>query len=268
MIKTTTYIFVFLMSFSLFSQVEKLNNYKYIVVSNQFDFLRVSDQYKTSSLTKFLLKKKGFQVFLSNELLPEELATNRCLGLEVNVINKSGMLTTKNAIEFKDCYNKIIFTTAIGKSKDKDYKRAYHEAIRNAYNTISDFTYNYQQTGFYKNKEVISKKNTINSVPNNVIASVKTKTKVIPKSNVKKEEPKKEIIKPNLVEVLYAQSKNNGFQLVNTKSEVVFMILKSNLKDVFIIKDKNGILYKVGEKWVAEYYKNNVLVKKEYQIKF
>ncbi len=49
---------------------------------------------------------------------------------------------------------------------------------------------------------------------------------------------------------------------------MVFLILKTNVKNVFIIHDKNGILYKLGENWVAEFYEKNQLVTKEYQIKF
>ena len=67
---------------------------------------------------------------------------------------------------------------------------------------------------------------------------------------------------------MYAQSIENGFQLVNTKPEVVFKILKTNLKDVYIITDKKGVFYKVGERWFAEYYENNQLQQIEYQIKF
>jgi hypothetical protein len=70
------------------------------------------------------------------------------------------------------------------------------------------------------------------------------------------------------VDVLYAQALKNGFQLINTKPEVVFIILNSNLKDVFIIKDKNGVFYKVGELWVSEYYENKQLIQKEFQVKF
>jgi len=43
----------FIISFSLFGQ-QTVNNYKYVVVANQFDFFEKADQYQTSSLTKFL----------------------------------------------------------------------------------------------------------------------------------------------------------------------------------------------------------------------
>ena len=64
------------------------------------------------------------------------------------------------------------------------------------------------------------------------------------------------------------QAKANGFQLVNTTPEVVFLLLKTNVKDVFVIKDKNGILYKVGDVWIAEFYENDRLTTKTYLIKF
>ena len=79
---------------------------------------------------------------------------------------------------------------------------------------------------------------------------------------------KEKTILSNSADILYAQTKNNGFQLVNSAPEVVFLILKTNVKNVFIIHDKNGILYKLGEKWVAEFYEKNQLVTREYQIKF
>ncbi|MGY0425733.1 MAG: hypothetical protein ACWIPI_02745 [Polaribacter sp.] len=70
------------------------------------------------------------------------------------------------------------------------------------------------------------------------------------------------------VNVLYAQPKENGFQLVNMKPAVVFTIFKTSLKDIFIIKDKNGTLYKKDGSWIAEYYENGKLIGKQYQIKF
>ena len=44
--------------------------------------------------------------------------------------------------------------------------------------------------------------------------------------------------------------------------------LNTNKKNVYVIKGKDGTLYKNGEIWIAEYYKNDQLVKEEYQIKF
>ena len=95
-------------------------------------------------------------------------------------------------------------------------------------------------------------------------------TKVV--TEVKKAAPIKKVIVntelPIDKNILYAQPITNGFQLINTKPAVVFQVLKTKLKDVYIIKNKNGILYKNENNWVAEYYKNNALIVESYQIKF
>ena len=275
MIKKATTIFIFLIAISLNSQQKKINNYKYIIVLEKFDFLKHIDQYQTSSLTKFLLEKNGFTVFLSNETLPEDLMKNRCLGLTANVIDDSGMFTVKNIIQLKDCNNNVIYTSKVGKSKEKDYKKGYHEAIRNAHASMDDIQYS------YKPLEESSIKKEIEVVKQEIIVPVK---KVLP---VKKEIPVKivsgintvipdPITKDNSIKtdikfntnVLYAQAIENGFQLVNTKPALVFKVLNTKVKDVFIIKDKNGILYKNEDVWVAEYYNNTTLVVEKYQIKF
>ena len=270
MIKNITCTFFLLISISLYSQVEKLNNYKYIIVPDKFHFVKSKDGYSTSSLTKFLLKKKGFEVYLSNDTFPEELNSNRCLSLEASVVDNSGMFKTKNQIVFKDCYKKEIFKTEVGVSKEKEYRKAYHEAIRDAYNSMSKFSYTYKPSKV----NVISN----NGVKNDNFTTATPTIKVVEKPiiisrpivtpNVNKTKIKKEVVVSSSLDILYAQPKINGFQLVNMKPEVVFIVLKTNVEDVFIIKGKNGILYKNGDNWFSEFYENNQLVRKEYQIKF
>ncbi len=177
---------------------------------------------------------------MNDETLPNDLASNKCLALTRVVTDYSGMFTTKNIIELKDCNNKTIFKSLVGKSKNKEYKRAYHEAIRNAFRSIQSLKYNY--------------------IPKKEISSTSKKEIVI-----------KEVLNKNIenkTKVLYAQKTTNGYQLVNTKPEIVFSILKSNVNDVYIIKDCNGILYKNNNVWIAEYYKENVKKVHRYQIKF
>jgi hypothetical protein len=261
MIKKTAFLLVLLISSSLFSQQINLDKYQYIIVPDKFDFLKETDQYQTSSITKFLLKKKGFKVFLSNEQLPEEIRNNRCLALFASVKDESGMFTIKNTIEIKDCYGVLLLSSEVGKSKDKDYRKGYQEAIRKAYETMTDFEYSYNSSLVDVKK--VEKKEVV--IADKVITTTPV---VMVTSDVKIETIKEKTIVATTVDVLYAQTTNNGYQLVNTTPEVVLSILKTNVKDVFIINDKNGILYKLGNNWVAEFYENNLLVTKEYQIKF
>ena len=227
-----------------------INNYKYIIVPSKFEFLKGEDKYQTSSLAKFLFNKYGFTAFLDNEELPSEVANNRCLALTGTVKDGSSMFTTKSVIELRDCYNKVVFTSQEGKSKEKEYKKAYHEAIRNAFKSVEALKYKYVPL---QNDEVVTTKE---------IPVVVTTTKVIENKAVEVNKDK------NVAEVLYAQPITNGFQLVNMKPEVVFQVLKTNVKDVFVIKDKNGILYKNGNSWFVEYYENEEQMIKEYEVKF
>ncbi|WP_435255330.1 hypothetical protein [Tenacibaculum sp. A30] len=230
---------------------KSINNYKYIIVPSKFDFVKEKDKYQTSSLTKFLFNKYGFTAFLDDENLPDEIANNRCLALTGTVKDESGMFTTKSVIELTDCYNKVVFTSKEGRSKEKEYKKAYQEAIRDAFKSIEALKYKYiplQEDVVTKTKEVPA----VAVVPTVVESKV---AEVVEKP-------------ANAKEQLFAQPIPNGFQLVNMKPEVVFQVLKTNVKDVFVIKDKNGILYKNGNSWFAEYYTNDGKVIEEYQVKF
>jgi hypothetical protein len=259
MIKKIVFSLLLVLAMSAYSQNTEINNYKYIIVKDRFDFLKEQDQYQTSSLTKFLLQKKGFTVFLSNEQFPAELSENRCLALTAVVKSTSSLFVVKNKIELEDCYGKVVYSSEEGKSKEKDYKKGYHEAIRNACNTMSDIDYTYNPEA----KDVLVNENSESVVELPIKKTIQTK--VIPEI----EEPvvvKKLVSNP--IETLYAQIKPNGFQLVNTKPAIVFEVLKTNLIDVFIIRDKNGVMYKSKNTWIAEYYENNQLVVKQFDIKF
>ncbi len=80
-----------------------LNNYKYVLVPKKFDFLKEADQYQLNSLTKFLLEKENFTAIFDDEDFPEDLAKDRCLALEANVIDDSGLFKTKLTVQLQDC---------------------------------------------------------------------------------------------------------------------------------------------------------------------
>ncbi|WBX71889.1 hypothetical protein [Tenacibaculum retecalamus] len=245
------FLILLMLTTSIFAQ-KKVNNYKYVIVPNKFDFFNKKDQYQTSSLTKFLFNKYGFIAVLEDEKLPNDLAKDRCLALTGVIKKESGMFSTKTFVELRDCFNNVVYSSVVGKSKLKDYKKAYNESIRNAFKTIEKLNYKYTPL----------KKEKVEVVNENIPAVV-----ALPKIVVNKPvsvNTNKEVEIANL----YAQSTANGYQLVNTKPEVVFQLLKTNIKDVFVIKNKNGILYKKNAIWIAEYYKENVQVIKKYQIKF
>ena len=238
-------------SLILEGQEINLDKYKYIIVSDKFHFVKEVDGYQTSSLTKFLLEKKGFQVFLSNENFPDELSQNKCNNtLFADVKDESDFLTIKSIIVLNDCKGKNIYTSKVGKSKLKEYKKAYQASIRSAFDSMTDFIYSNKPS----EKSLITPEITIID-----------KIVVTPDPVSQKKEVVKEIL-PS--ENLYAQPIPNGFQLVNTTPEVVYVLLKTGVKDIFLLKDKMGIVYKSAEKWFVEFYQNEMLVTKELKVKF
>lgn len=274
MIKKLLFIsFVFLIS-KTFSQEINLDKYQYIIVPEKFDFVNEIDKYQTSSLTKFLLEKKGFKVFLSNETMPEALAKDRCKSLFAEVKDKSSMLTTKAIIEVKDCFGKTVYASKIGKTKFKEYKRGYQDAIRKAFETMTDFNYSYNPDVVNISKELKEVKEKAPKVKENKLVKETKNIEVnieSPKPNkiIKTEKVTKKVEEQiNSLPILYAQPKEDGYQLINTKPEVVFIILRTSKSDFYIIKNKSGTLYKNDEVWVAEYYENGTLKKENYQIKF
>mgnify|MGYP000691373675 CR=1 FL=1 len=241
--KKAKLLLLLFISLSAFSQ-KSINNYKYIIVAEKFEFLRENDKYQTSSLTKFLFNKNGFQSFLDSEVLPIDFNNNRCSALFADVKKVSSLFKTKVFLELKDCNRITVYKSEVGVSKIKEFKQAYHEAIRDVFKSVKKLNYLYTPT---KSDDKVVKE-----------------TKVIDHIN-KLEKEEFSTVEKN---ILYAQITPNGFQLVNTKPEKVFIILNTKSKNVFIIKGKNGVLYKKGGNWIVEFYENEKLIHKVYQIKF
>jgi len=123
---------------------QDLNSYKYVLVPSSFEFLKEPNQYQLNELTKFLFEKNGFEAYLEDEELPMELSQNRCKALIANVKNNSGLFSTKLVVVLKDCKNNQLFISEEGSSREKVYKTAYQEALRNAFESISALNYKYE----------------------------------------------------------------------------------------------------------------------------
>jgi hypothetical protein len=260
-------VFLIMSNFFVFGQVKKVNNYKFIVVPDRFDFLKQKDEYKTSSLTKFLLKKNGFTVVLNSEQYPKDLIDNPCSGLKALVLDKSSVFKVKVVIELRDCSNRLLYTSEEGVSRLKEFKKGFQEAIRKAHASMNNIAYEpfLLETIRKDKKEIVI----VDPVLVKEGKEIKLKSEIPAINNIEKAV----LVVPinNIVlasSVLYAQPVENGFQLINSKPTVVFVILKTKVKGVFILKDKNGVLYKKEGVWIAEFYENGTFTEKKYQVKF
>lgn len=274
-----TLLFLICTISSISSQTVNFNKYKYLIVDSKFDFVRQVDGYKTSSFTKFLFKKKGFVTYLDNEEYDDELAQNGCKALYAQVKDESGFLVTKSFIEIRDCKSNLLYRSSEGRSKLKSYAKAYRQSIRQAFESIIAIPYEYDpslsETKEVAEKKVVEKKaekkpkvektpKEVKKEPVRVVQTAEVKN-----TFVKKEEPKPATVtKEESADLLYAQPNETGYQLVNTKPAIVFVLLKTNDPNKFFIKDRNGTFTKKGDHWLAEYYDNGKLVTKQYQVKF
>lgn len=254
-------ITIFLLFFGITIQAQELinfNQYKYVIVNSKYDFVKSVDAYQTSSLTKFLFNKIGFKAYLDNEEIPQELAVNKCLGLFANVKDVSGLFITKSKVELRDCKGKLVYTTKEGEGRSKELKRAYYQSITGAFKKLSHINYSYDPS-LSKDQTVVEKK---------PVVEKKKEVKREPIVVSKKVAVKEETSKKNTLPVLTAQKKGNTYQLIDDKANIVFVLLKTNDPEKFIIKDKNGTLVKKDGYWLAEYYDNDSLVTQKYNVKF
>jgi hypothetical protein len=262
---------IFTISFILFSVFgnaqNDINNYKYIMVPKKFDFLSSEDQYQLNSLTKFLFNKYGFEAYFIDDDLPADLRADRCLALTSEVSDeKSGIFRTRVEIILKDCYGSTVMTSRVGDSRFKEFDKSYTQALRNAFETYQKFNYNY-----------VPKKETIVEpvkIVNDEIVEVSKQDVnigVVEVSEVvSNADHKTEVVaaEQGNLEIYYAQAIQNGFQLVNSEPKIVMILLNTGTKDVFMVKDRNAIVYKKDEKWIYSENDGDSKKEKELHIKF
>ena len=192
--KKTILILVFLSTYQFSWAQQDLNNYKYVIVPKHFDFQKAPDSYKINSLTKFLVAKKGFQTIFEDEVYPNELISNQCLALKINLLKESNFMRTKIKIVFTNCQNKTVYESGVGVSKLKEYNKLYPQAIRRAFQTFDDFQYSYTPK-----KEVVVKEMPLvlevlkptekpSTKPTVVVKEVKKVQTVEKKANIVKQE--------------------------------------------------------------------------------
>lgn len=270
-------LLVFAVNWTALGQIN-LNKYKYIIVPKKFDFLKQENQYRLNELSAFLFNKNGFIALTEGSDYPKDLLSNRCLALNSDVLKESGMLKTKLKIVLKNCNDKIIYTSNIGQSREKQYKVAYNIALRDAFNSFKALNYSFkpdvvapkkqnkaeENTQYLEHKpkpvkaelDKATKVTTPNVTPHNLGAKANTKT-----TNITN-------ISTQIDSVLYAQTIKDGFQLVDKSPKVVFKIKNTDLKNVFLVDGKSAIIYQIEHTWYLEEITSTHTVKKELNIKF
>jgi len=235
-------VFVVLVSMFSFSQ----EKYEYVIVPKKFEFLK-ENEYNLNALTKSFFETEGFIVYYDTDELPIDLANNRCKALFANAVESNKLFTTNVVIEIKDCQNKILIESFKGSSREKSYEIAYKEAFRFALTSLKgqlNFKNNFEK------KEVEEKPVIVEDVVAEVIPATPQKS-----------------TNPNQ---LFALPIENGYKLVDSVPNVIYIIQNSSEGNVFIASkgEIHGVFHKKINGWYFDYYQDGKLISEKVSVKF
>ncbi|SFE62412.1 hypothetical protein SAMN05518672_108142 [Chitinophaga sp. CF118] len=234
------------MVFSIVARSQNtINNYKYVLVPERFDIFKQDDQYGINTLTKFLLESVGFKCFMTNDVLPADIANNKCNALRADLVAKKKFLATDLSLVLKDCQGQIIYKSEEGISREKEWNTAYTEALKNAFVSLRDAHYRYDSTG-----AIQATQSTESTIP---VQAAATPTMITENKDV-----------------LYAQPNAIGYQLIDTSPKKVMTLLKTSMPNYFIADNgvEKGVVFSKNDEWYFEYYKDDKLVSLKLRIKF
>ena len=219
----------FLVLFLLVTTVgfsQNWNGYKYAMVPAKFSFLKEENQYNLNLLTTMYLQKYGFETYYNSESAPDEFVNSNCNKIYIDVLENNNMFTTKLKVVVKDCKGTVLATSEEGTSRDKEYRVAYNEALRMAFDNFRILkTHKFQ--------------------PTNIIIET-------PKAEVG------EMSSEDLNRKLTVVKIENGFDLYTNENKLLLSAKNTSVRNVFIAVAgiESGVLQKgKDDLWYFEYYR-------------
>ena len=217
-----------------FGFAQNFNEYKYAMVPSKFSFLKEENAHNLNVLAKMYLQKYGFETYFNNEEAPDEFIQSNCNKIFVDVAESSNIFITKLKVTIKDCKGAVLATSDIGTSKEKEYRVAYIEALRMAFDNFSELKSHQYQPNIKK----VELSNQIVSEPDKGSG----------------QETTSEVLNRKLSVV----TTENGFDLYSLESKLVLSAKVTSLKNVYIAVAgvEKGILVKGYDGlWYFEYYR-------------
>jgi hypothetical protein len=115
---------------AIFSTTSFAQKKQAIIISSKYEFQKEKNSYNINNMLKAILVSNNYQVYFEDEVLPSEIAQNRCNALTGVLVDNSNMFLTKIKLQIKDCQNNLLFETAEVKSKEKDIQEGFIETIK------------------------------------------------------------------------------------------------------------------------------------------
>lgn len=217
---------VFLLSFA-FVKAQSINNYKYVVVDNQYDFQNEANQYRLNELIVFELKKYGIEAFRNNAVLPIDINRGLCNTLYVQV-EKLGFLVINLDYKLVDCTGTIIMELPSGSNKIKNYEQAYFKATRDAFGVLGKDAYTYEGS-FSKSLQTTFMNSVAIGIPAPMLSEDRLEEKLKSMEAPKTIVATAEIMEVNLV-MDYKENKEKSYSLKLNESTDNFDIYNAGIK--------------------------------------
>jgi len=215
-----------------------LNDYNTAIIPAKFEFQKEDNQYRINATIKAFLKQKGFEVYLTSDVLPEGFMDYNCNKVFVNAVEESTMFKTALKLEFKDCRNNVLFSTDFGESREKEYSKVYNEVLLIALKSFDKAKYKYSGKTYFDEE-------------------AQEKLKSMDKVDVSMESVKTE---KNEISV----------KVFNTATKEELVLYKTARQDVFLCNrnGKNGVVFAKGGVWYFESIENEKVSSDKLDIKF
>ena len=281
------YIITLLLLAFTASSWAQLNKYKYVIVPTKFDVFPEENSFQTSTLLKYLFTESGYNAVYSNDM-PVDLFGDPCLGVTVDLEKETKLARSRITILMKDCNGTVVFRSIEGISKSKEYRDAYHEAIRESFVPIQNMEYEYVAAKQEEKTITVSYANDIKKVEEKKEVNMAESAAVIQvatpeEQTYKSYEPEpSEYTKAETAESVAEKAKeekqldkyqarpmSNGYELMD-KDQLWLTLYETGSPDVYLARNENqnGMVYKKESKWYFEFYKDSELVKQEILIDF
>lgn len=264
MVKRVVVLVVVFSCLRIVQAQQNINNYKYVIVPEIYEFQHTPDEYQLNSISHFLFNKYGFTALKQGEEFPEDLTKNGCLALRADVVKDKGVFTTKLHVVLKNCRDEVIYESPNGESREKKYEVAYNKALREAFIYVQSLKYKYEPLS----NEVVSNNNASTEVTKTIAPATVVATDITEDIEETKNEPVEQVPTNSDSVVLYAQPINNGYQLVDSTPKVVYTLIFSGKKDFYMVKGKDATVYKLNDNWVIAETIGDDLQVKTLNIKF
>lgn len=252
--KNLFFVLIMSLSFAGIAQ-SSLNDYNMAIIPARFDFQKKDNEHRINSTIKAFLQQKGFEVYLSSDELPEGFMDYNCNKLFVNLIEKSNMFVTELQVEFKDCKNKVLYVTDLGKSNDKNIAKSYNIALQATLKTFNKANYKYSgKTYFDEEADEKIKSRDVENVSQEVTKVIKSE----------KEVTYEKVGKPSKQE-----NNQSSIKVINKTNQKELILYKTSNPNIYLANYNgiNGIVMSKENVWFFEYTDGDKTISERLDIK-